>query len=279
MFKFKNKEMPLPTNRFELLGDVLRYRMFEIILLSIYMFLFLVPSLLWLIFSGYLFSNVENHTIYEVILTNGVNIIFIMIFGLGCGGAFYFLKKVSFQEGESINSDFFMGIKKNWKMFLFIYFLIGLTYAFLEIGVAYINYEPNMDNILKGVLEGILYAGFILFMMIFFFMQTQTILYSATISQLFLNAIKFTFGSFLKNLGIFFILLLPLFLFEFIPSLNGVDYFQYVSIVLEGIFYFGFSYLVFSLYSNHVFDLTINKKYPENIRKGLANNDKNISNN
>lgn len=279
MFHFKNKEMPLPTNRFQLLGDVLRYRLFEVILLSVYMFLFLLPSLIWLIFSGYLFSNVENHTIYEVILTNGVNIIFLMIFGLGCSGAFYFLKKVCFQEGESINADFFLGIKKNWKMFLFIYFLIGLTYFLLEIGVAYLNYEPNIDSILKGVLEGIMYAGFILFMMVYFFMQTQTILYNATVGQLFRNALKFTFGSFLKNLGIFAILLLPFFLFEFVPSINGMDIFQYASIGLEAVFYFGFSYLVFSLYSNHVFDMTINKNYPENIRKGLASNDKNLSNN
>lgn len=279
MFKFKNKEMPLPTNRFELLGDVLRYRLFEIMLLSIYMFLFLLPSLLWLIFSGYLFANVENHTIYEVILVNGVNIIFLMIFGIGCSGAFYFLKRVSFQEGESINSDFFIGIKKNRKMFLFIYFLIGLSYFLLEVAVAYINYEPNMNNILKGALEGILYAGFIIFMMIYFFMQTQTILYNATISQLFFNSIKFTFGMFLKNLGIFAILLLPFFLFEFVPSINGIDIFQFAVIGVEAVFYFGFSFLVFSLYSNHVFDLSINKNYPENIRKGLANNDKNISNN
>lgn len=268
--KFKNKEMPLPSNRFEMLRDILKYRLFDIILLSIYMFLFMLPSILWTIFGGYLFSNVETHSIYEVILINGINIIFIMIFGLGSAGSFYVLKKICFQEGESINHDFIVGIKKNWKMFLLIYFFIGLIYFLLEVGIATISSYESLDGITIGAIQGIMYGIFIIFMMIFFFMQTQTIIYVANFTQLFINGVKFTFGMFLKNIGIFFILLLPLFIFELVPSIGGIDYFQYTMIILEAVFYFGFSFCIFSLYSNHVFDLSLNKEYSELYRKGLV---------
>lgn len=277
MWKFKNKETPLPTTRPQLLKDTLKYRFFEIVLLSIYCFLFLIPSIVWLIFAGYLFMNAKTHTIYEIMFIQGINIPLIMILGLGASGCFYVTKKISFQEGESINHDFFYGIRKNFKIFLLIYFFIGVFYFLLETAVYMINNYEGWSPILKGALEGIMYAIFIIFIMILFFMQTQTILYNATFVQLFKNALKFTFGSFLKNLGIFSILLLPFFIYEFVPSINNVDYFQYAMFGLEGVFYFGFSFLIFTLYSNSIFDMTINKnQFPEYVRKGLSDDNKNL---
>jgi len=279
MKQFSNHELPLPTNRFQLLKDIIRYRFFEIVLLSVYVFIFFLPSLIWLIFSSYIFIGNENHTIYEIIFIQGINIIFIMIYGLGVCGALYVAKKISFQEGESINHDFFYGIRKNYKMFLLIYFLIGLSYFLLEVGVSTIDNLTNIDEIGKGAIEGFLYAAFIIFIMIFFFMQTQTILFEASLFQLFRNGLKFTFGMFLKNLGIFALILWPFFIYEFVPNINGISYFQYGVVAFEAIFYFGFSFIVFSLYSNHVFDLTINKnQFPQNIRKGLADENRDISN-
>lgn len=277
MWQFKNKETPLPTTRPQLLKDTLRYRFFEIVLLSIYCFLFLIPSIVWLIFGGYLFINAKTHTIYEIMFIQGINIPLIMIFGIGVAGCFYVTKKISFQEGESINHDFFYGIRKNFKMFLLIYFIIGFLYFLLETGVYLINNYEGWNSILKGALEGIMYGIFILFIMILFFMQTQTILYNATFTQLFKNALKFTFGSFLKNLGIFAILLFPFFIYEFVPAINNINYFQYAMFGLEGVFYFGFSFLIFTLYSNSIFDVTINKnQFPEYIRKGLNDENKNL---
>lgn len=273
MFEFKNKEQPLPTTRLELLKDTLKYRLFEIILVSIYMFIFILPLIIWFIFIGY--SKFNEPNLYNSLLQYGVAIPLIMIFGLGASGAFYLFKKICFQEGESINHDFFLGIKNNYKTFLLIYFFLGLFYMLLHVGLMIVS-SSSINEYVKGILDGLLYVAFFFILFVSFFMQTQTIIYSASFLQLFTNSLKFTFGMILKNIVIFITILLPFFVFEFVPF----NIAQWISLGVEGIFYFGFSNFVFSLYSNYVFDLTLNKNYPENIRKGLAkeNEENNIDN-
>lgn len=268
MFSFKNKEQPLPTTRFELLKDTLKYRLFEIILVSIYMFIFILPLIIWFIFIGY--SQFKEPNIFNSLLQYGVAIPLIMIFGLGASGALYLFKKVCFQEGESINHDFFLGIKKNYMMFLLIYFFIGIFYMLLHLGLMIISSSSSINDYVKGMLDGFLYIAFFFILFISFFIQTQTVLYQASFTQLLVNSIKFSFGMILKNIGVFVIVQIPFFVFEFVPF----NIAQWISLGVEGVFYFGFSFFILSLYSNHVFDLTINKKFPENIRKGLANETK-----
>lgn len=269
MFHFKNKETPLPRNRIDLIKDTIKYRFFELMLLSVYTILFMVPSLIRLIFSSYLFDGSDVHTIYEIALINFVNVLFITFWGLGFAGLFYCLKRISFQEGEDINKDFFIGIKKNYKMFLLVFFIIGIFYAFLEVSV-YMLGTFNLTTLAIGALQGILYALFFILLIPLFFVLIQSVLYIGTFRNFLLNGIKFLVWKILSNIGIFLLILIPFFIFEFVPSINGIEYFQYAILIFEGLFYFAFSFLCFILYSNSLFDLTINKNYPEMIRKGLA---------
>lgn len=274
MFNFKNKPTPLPRNRIELLKDTLKYRLFELIVLSIYGFIFCLPSIIWLIFANYYFQG--NNNIYVVIFINLINIIFIMIFGLAKGGIYYVCKKISFQEGENINQDFFLGIKKNYPMFLKIYFMIGLVYFFLQVALAISLNINGLESSTRGIIQGFIYTGFIIFIMIFDFMQTQTILYKGNFFCLFKNGLKFTFGMIKTNIPIFILMLFTFFIFELTPTIDGIYYFQYGVILFNGVFYFSFSSLIFSLYSNYVYDLTINKKqFKEYIKKGLQKDENN----
>ena len=187
-----------------------------------------------------------------------------MIFGLGVSGALNYSKRLSFQEGANVINDFFHGIAKNIGMNLLVFFLIFFFYALLKISSLLLI--RSMDNIPATILIGVMYAGFFILLMIFFFVLTQTILYKGNFWQLFINGIRFMVGMFGWNLLIFLVILLPFLVYEFVPFSIA----QYIAIAISLLFYFGFSIFLFTLYSHSLFDLTINQDYPEIYRKGLT---------
>ena len=262
----QSKDTPLARTRPELLKMCLKSRFFDFPLLSLFTFIFLIPLLAWIIFSNYVLVEQinEDNFLFMSLLIYLPYIPLGMIFGLGVSGALNYSKRLSFQEGANVINDFFHGIAKNIGMNLLVFFLIFFFYALLKISSLLLI--RSMDNIPATILIGVMYAGFFILLMIFFFVLTQTILYKGNFWQLFINGIRFMVGMFGWNLLIFLVILLPFLVDEVVPFSIA----QYIAIAISLLFYFGFSIFLFTLYSHSLFDLTINQDYPEIYRKGLT---------
>ena len=257
----------LPSSRPGLLKDTLRYRFFDIVAVSMLTAVFGIPAVMWLIFASYsdLFGGLDN--IYVLAVVYGTLIPLIMIFGLGVSGALYFAKRLAFGEGANARIHFFEGIEKNWKPFLLVFFIVGLAYFLLRVGTGILANIDGISELLLGFSVGMIYAFFFLLLYASYFVETQIMLYHASASQLLGNAAKFVFAGGIKGLGVFALVTLPLFLYEFVPSSLA----QWIIILVCGLFYFGFSFFGFTLYSHSIFDQAINiKSYPEIYHKGLA---------
>ena len=266
-------DLVTPRNRFELLKDRLKTRFFDFMLVSLLMGIFLIPYVVWIIVinNASAFTVTEENYLMMALIAYAPYIITSMIFGLGVVGAMYYSKRLAFGEGANAYKDFFYGIGKNLKSGLLGFFIIGLFYFLLSFGKVVIIYSQSLNPLLKGMLIGLMYVGFILITMIVGFYLTQSVLYTGKTSQLMSNSIKFTFGMFGWNLLIFLLLLLPLILIELVSYLNPVFFLiEYIMLGICILFYFEFEVFVFSIYSHAIFDLTINDDYPEIYRKGLA---------
>lgn len=278
----QNEENLLPKTRKELLRDVIKYRKTDLVFVSIYCLCFVLPAIVWQIFWSYLSEGVEGG-VFNILIQYGVLIPFIMLFGLSMAGALYFWKRLAWNEGSSVHSDFFIGIRKNACQFLIIYLFIGVLYLALHIDEYLLFSNTIMSTEIRYILLGISYVLFFIFLGILSFAQTQAIIYDAKLSQLLMNSLKFVIGKFVKNLGIFLCVFWPFIIYEFIDlffSTEICSVIQWIIILISGLFYFGFSSLVFELYSLNVFDETINKQhYQEIIGRGLAHESSSEDNN
>lgn len=267
-----DKKVIVPENRFQLLGDRLKTRFFDFMLVSVLMGIFLIPYIVWIVFmnNSSFFIPKEDNFLLVALISYAPYIPLAMIFGLGVVGALYYSKRLAFGEGANASKDFFYGIGKNVKPALLGFFIIGLLYFALSFGKIIILFS-ELNPILKGVLIGLMYVGFIIITMMLAFYLTQSVLYTGTTGQLMLNGVKFTFGMFGWNLLIFLIVLLPFIVvevFSYLPA--NVFFIEYIFLAICILFYFEFEVFIFSIYSHAIFDLTINDDYPEIYRKGLT---------
>jgi len=260
------QENNLPLTRWQLLADTLRYRFWDLFLASLLCFAFWLPSFAWLVFCS-LDGFLDYMNFNSILMVYGINIPFLSFASLGMAGLFYFSKKLVWGEGTSLPSDFFEGIKRNWKMFLLTYFLIGFLYALLRLDIVSIKVSGQFTGLWIGSLEGVSYAIFFIFLLSLFFLQTESVIYEGGFIHLLWNGFRFVFGSFLTNIPMFLVFFAPFLAFEFVPLYSV----SFSMIGIEAIFYFGFSAFFFTEYSYYLFDKSINKKqYPEIIRKGLG---------
>ena len=261
-----------PETRFQLLGDRLKTRFFDFMLVSLLMGLFLIPYVVWIVLinNSTAFIPTEENYLLTSLMAYAPYIPLAMIFGLGVVGALYYSKRLAFGEGANASKDFFYGIGKNIKPALLGFFIIGLMYFALSYGKVIIMFS-ELTPILKGVLIGLMYVAFMVISMVIAFYLTQSVLYVGTTGQLMMNAVKFTFGMFGWNLLMFLIVLLPFIVIEvtsYLPA--NLFLIQYIFLAVCILFYFEFEVFVFSIYSHAIFDLTINDDYPEIYRKGLT---------
>lgn len=266
--KFNVVSKPLPTTRKEQLKESLRYRFFDYCFVSIYIFIFLAPALIWYVYAYYTFFTDEIN-IYSYLITYGVLTPLIIIFGLGISGGLYFFKKMYYGEGSIVHKDFFIGIRKNLKEFIFIYLFLGIIYFLIHVGAGFIEYS-SLNGYVKIICLGGMYAVFIIIFAICLIIQGQCLFYNVTFIQSISNAIKFFIGDFLRIIGITLITLVPFFLFDLVPLMM----FQIGVVIVCLVFYFGFTCSISVLYFMYLFDKTINiKQYKEIYKKGLAKNE------
>lgn len=264
----KNNTLPTPKNRFELLKDRLKTRFLDFVVVSLLVLVFLIPLIVWNMSLTYsnAFTITEENYLLMALLAYAPYILFIMIFGLGIVGALYYSKRLAFGEGANPAKDFFYGIKVNLKPALIGFSLLGVIYFLMCFSKIIFSFAIEMPDLLRGVLMGLIYVAFMFMFLLISFFLTQSVIYKGTSLQLFSNAAKFTFGMVGWNFLILIIVLLPFFVYEFIPFALA----RYIALGVSGLFYFEFSIFVFTIYSHAIFDMTINENYPEIYRKGLV---------
>ncbi len=264
--KDKDAGVPLPLNRLSQYFDIVRYHFADVIAVSLLACLFLVPSLLWLVFVS--FSDlVDLGNLYSILAVYGVLAVLFSITGLGSVGAAYYFRKLAYAEGASLPGDFFLGIKKNFKNGLASHFVLGLLYLILKLDTGALG-SLELDASWFYALMGLSYALFYVLASLILFYIPQCVLYEGGFIRLLGNSLRFYVGSFLESLPISLVFFLPFFLFDLIE----ISLSQWIILCLF-FFYYGFALLADSLYCTYLFDRFVNPRYyPELVNKGLRKN-------
>lgn len=254
-----------PINRFQMLGNILRRHLSEVMLVSLYCFLFSLPLLGWVIFS----INVDflrQDNAYAILIVDGVGALLLGVLGLSFAGGMLFFKKLIFGERASLKEDFAQGIRRNGGLFFLIFLVVGALYLLLHLGLG-ITAGMEIDGAWKSVLAGVEYAVFFLLCFVHLFMLSEATMFEGGYFSLLASSFRLCFASLLKGLPIYLMVMLPLLLFEFLPF----PYFNLAGVLVGAFFHFGFSLACLTLFCNHVYDRSVFKtQYPELYRKGLA---------
>ena len=265
----------LPTTRKEVFFDLLKYRKMSLFALSCYTFMFFIPLAIVLFYFNYLESMAiiaeKYEYLFSLIFYSMLIMLPCMVIGfIGFAGAFYTAKRMVWQEGISLASDFFKGIKENWKHALINGVLFGLVLFGLVVGGSYLLIYAPVTPVVRGIGLGALILVFMLFGMVIALNFTQDVYYE--------NGYGVTLKNSFSFLGLLNWKILLVFLFS-----TGVVFtlglFNLVTLAI-GLILFAFTnsvvIILYTLISHSAFDKYINKEhYPDMVNKGLyKSNDK-----
>ena len=276
MFKKKEKEITdqqvvnnLPHNRKEVFFDLLKHRKMNLFSLSCFVFMFFIPLAVDLFYFNYLetiaITNEKFEYLFSLIFYSMLIAIPCMVIGfIGFAGGFYVAKKIVWQEGISLSSDFFQGVKENYKRALIDGFILGVLLFGLVVGGSYLIIYSPMAPVWCGIGIGALILIFIFFGMSIALNFTQNVYYQNPYRVTFKNSF---FLLALINWKIFLVFLL---------STGGLVTLCCFNMITLGIGLFLFAVLnsvviiLYTLISHSAFDKYINKEHhPEMVGKGL----------
>ena len=264
----------LPTNRKEVFFDLLKYRKMSLFALSCYTFMFFIPLAVDLFYFNYLESMAivadKFEYLFSLIFYSMLIMLPCMVIGfIGLAGAFYVAKKMVWQEGISLASDFFKGVKENWKHAVINGVIFGLVLFGLIVGGSYLYIYAQVAPVVKGIGLGALILLFLMFGMVIALNFTQGVYYENPYGVTLKNSFSFL-G--LLNWKVFLIYLLStgvvvtLGLFNLLTLAIGLILFAVLNSVVI---------VLYTLVSHSAFDKYINKEhYPDMVGKGLYKNDK-----
>ena len=265
----------LPSTRKEVFFDLLKYRKMSLFALSCYTFMFFIPLAIDLFYFNYLESMAiiaeKYEYLFSLIFYSMLIMLPCMVIGfIGFAGAFYTAKRMVWQEGISLASDFFRGIKENWKDALINGVIFGLVLFGLVVGGSYLLIYAPVTPVVRGIGLGALILFFLVFGMVIALNFTQCVYYENSYGVTLKNSFSFlgllnwkVFLVFLFSTGV----VVALGLFNLITLAIGLILFAFTNSVII---------ILYTLISHAAFDKYINKEhYPEMVNKGLyKHNDK-----
>ena len=264
----------LPKNRKEVFFDLLKHRKMTLFALSTFTFMFFIPLAVDLLYFNFLESAAITAEKYEylfslVFYSMLIMIPCMMIGFLGFAGAFYTAKKLVWQEGTMLASDFFQGIKENWGRAILNGLLFGIILFGFVIGGSYLLIFQQASPILVGVGIGALTLLLLVIGLITVINFTQDVYYSTPIFQTVKNSFCFV--------GLLNYRVLLVFVFS-TGVVITLSCFNMITLVI-GLFLFAttnsVAIILYTLMSHYAFDKYINlEQYPEMVNKGLYKNDK-----
>ena len=259
----------LPHNRKEVFFDLIKHRKMTLFSLSCFTFMFFIPLAIDLFYFNFLeavaIENEKFDYLFSLIFYSMLIMLPCMIIGfIGFAGAFYTAKKIVWQEGVSVASDFFQGIKENWKHALIDGMIFGIVLFGLVVGGSYLYIFASVSPVLKGIGIGAIILIFILFGMVVALDFTQSVYYQNSMIRTIRNSFSFV-G--LLNWRVFVLFLLSTGVVVTLCSLNmitlGVGLFLFA--ILNSVVV-----IIYTLLAHSAFDKYINEEhYPDMVGKGL----------
>ena len=258
----------LPINRKNQFKYLLKYRWKSLLILGGVLVLFAIPLFASLFIKdlkaiSIVTTSEENNELSTLLINDLFYAVFIIpsttIFFLGLAGIYRIIRNYIWGEGVILKSDFFIGIKQNWKHFVISGLLFSLLYyvvylASVFINIPFIRYFP-FSFILLFIYPAILVN------------MNLTVIYKNNYLMQFRNGFILYIKKVFIYLPLFLLLILiPTFLMFFpIPLLV-----KYIVLFVFIYLFIPFYILGFRVYSIHVFDENINKEnHPKLYKKGL----------
>ena len=274
----------LPTNRWELGWDVFKTNTGKLFGLNLLTLVFMLPFLALLLLRY--MSKVANTSIYpfsqnmgmfypvypssaglEAQLAFQLNIemfkyiiVAILIGAVAISGGFYVMRNMVWAEGVMITSDFFKGVKKNYLVVLFslLVYSAVMILSILSVNMADIMLSANQNSgWLLVVAQVITYVVMAIATIMFLYMITLGVTYKLSFKNLIRNAFILTIGLIPTN--VFFALFAGVF---FIILFLGMQFLTLIGSVLCFIWGASIFMLIWTNYSQWVFDRFVNDKVP-----------------
>ncbi len=265
----------LPKNRKEVFFDLLKHRKMSLFVLSCFTFMFFIPLCVDLFYFNFLesaaISAEKPEYLFSLFFYSMLIMIPCMVIGfIGFAGAFYVVKKLVWQEGIMLASDFFQGIKENWKHALINGIIFSIILFGAVVGTTYLIIYAPLAPIWCGVGIGALVIIFLIFGISISLNFTQDVYY--------VNP----YGATLKNSFRFMGLLNWKVLLVFLLSTGAVIALSIFNLITLAIGLFLFAILnsvvivLYTLISHSAFDKYINQEhYPQYVNKGLYKEEEN----
>ncbi|MBO5926888.1 MAG: hypothetical protein J6Q38_04975 [Clostridia bacterium] len=273
----------MPTNRWGLGWDLFKMNMGKLIKINLLILLFIFPIFLLLYLRDFLIS-VEagvtpfsqnlgiGYPIYpfiegfaESIVIKVDIIIFAILYiltfyvSVGIAGGFYVMRNLVWTEGVFVASDFWAGVKKNYKntMLLSLIFTLFLTMSLSSINTCDYQMAINPESfVLFTIFKVISYVFISFFTCIYLYSLSIGVTYDLKLFKIIKNAFIYTVG--IIPFNIFF---MAFSLIAFIPLLfNPTSFLFSLGIMLCLFLSFSVFLLIWVNYTQWVFDETINSK-------------------
>ena len=271
----------LPSNRWELFWDIFKSRFGKIFLINLLTMLFFLPLAL-LFFGRYMFMIAEGATLpfaagfgvgYGApinlvgalerikLSSNLISFLFLpvalMIASVGISGAMYVMRNMVWTEGVFVANDFWRGIKQNIKQVLMISVIYSILLYFCILAISSLRLSiatASSSTVLMYILLVLTYILLAIGSIIMMHMLSMCVTYELSFFKLFKNACIFTIGNLISSL--FFIVLGAL---PFIITMLG-GFFTFVGVVLIILFGLSLLMLVWTIYTQRLFDKYVNDK-------------------
>lgn len=259
----------LPHNRKEVFFDLIKHRKMNLFSLSCLVFVFFIPLAIDLLYFNFLevvaITNEKYEYLFSLIFYSMLIMIPCMIVGfLGLAGGFHVAKKMVWQEGIMLSSEFFTGLKENFLHALingaiFALFLFGLV-----VGGSYLLIFSGSSPILCGVGIGALIIFFLLFGIAIALFFTQDVYYQNTYFDTLRNSFRFVGLTNWRTLLLFTLTtgaLVAMGAINLVTLSVGLFLFAILNSVVI---------ILYTLIAHSAFDKYINvEHYPEMVGKGL----------
>ncbi len=268
----------LPSNRWELFWDIFKGRFWKLVLLNLLIILFFLPLLAYMLFKdvllttyGSLFPFSQGFGIgyqaplnmvgYEQSINLTVNLganlllpIVLSIAAVGISGGAYIMRNLVWTEGVFVASEFWRGVKENYKQCLIISLVFSLVFYTTEASISFANQQIATGSMtaLFYIVKILSYIVIAFFTVVCLYMVTMCVTYQLSFKKLFKNAFAFTVSLMLPNLVFILAASIPFIL------VNIGGFFLLIGIGIIGFLGFSWLFLVWTNYNQWAFDKFIN---------------------
>lgn len=271
----------LPTNRWQLFWDIFKGSFFKLVKINLLILLFLIPLIFILIMKSGLISGYQNQVPFSqslglgymaigslkgaaegVVLSVNTSLMLffpvVMLIGaLGISGGAYVMRNVVWTEGSFVFRDFWHGIKTSFKKVVLLSLLFSIIIYIFSLATATADVlSVQNQTALATIIKVFAYIILVVCTTIYLHSITMVETYEISVFRAIKNSAVFVIAFFINNLAFLFCAILPLLLY----LLGGI--FMIIAIIIILLFGISWALLVWTTYSQWIYDTYINDKIP-----------------